>query len=215
MQLSAVFLLGCCLQVAATGLSQTVTFSGKDVSLEKVFLEVEKQTGLLIVYKAEQVRQAKPVTISAKALPIGDFLQKVLNGRLLDYSIKENTIFIRKRDSEEKKNSENEKVSPPITGVVRGPDGQPIAGVNVVVKGTKNGVVTDAYGRFSIEAEQGKVLVISNIGYNAREIKVNGNEDIIVGIGDKYFEIGRGADYCLWYEFTKIPNRKRGRRESK
>ncbi len=41
----------------------------------------------------------------------------------------------------------------------------------MVVKGTKKGVVTDAYGRFSIEAEQGKTLVISNIGYNPREIK--------------------------------------------
>ncbi len=69
---------------------------------------------------------------------------------------------------------------PPITGIVRGPDGQPIAGVNVVVKGTKKGVVTDAYGRFTIEAEQGKTLVISNIGYNAREIKVNGENNIIV-----------------------------------
>ncbi len=54
--------------------------------------------------------------------------------------------------------------------------------MNVVVKGTKRGVVTDAYGRFSIEAEQGKTLVISNIGYNAREIKVNDENNIIVGL---------------------------------
>ncbi len=66
--------------------------------------------------------------------------------------------------------------------MVRGPDGQPIAGVNVVVKGTKKGVVTDAYGGFSIEVEQGKTLVISNIGYNPREIKVNGENNIIVGL---------------------------------
>ncbi len=54
--------------------------------------------------------------------------------------------------------------------------------MNVVIKGTKKGVVTDAYGRFSIEAEQGKTLVISNIGYNAKEIKVNSNNNIIVGL---------------------------------
>ncbi len=28
-------------------------------------------------------------------------------------------------------------VEPPVSGVVRGPDGQPLAGVNVVIKGTK------------------------------------------------------------------------------
>ncbi len=42
--------------------------------------------------------------------------------------------------------------------------------------------MTDAYGRFSIEAEQGKILVISNIGFNPREIKVNGDNNIIVGL---------------------------------
>ncbi len=60
--------------------------------------------------------------------------------------------------------------------------GSQLRGVNVVVKGTKKGVVTDAYGRFAIEVEQGKTLVISNIGYNAREIKVNGKNEIIVGL---------------------------------
>ncbi len=54
--------------------------------------------------------------------------------------------------------------------------------MNVVVKGTKRGVTTDAYGRFSIEVEQGKTLVISNIGYNAQEIKVNGENNINVGL---------------------------------
>ncbi len=63
-----------------------------------------------------------------------------------------------------------------------GPDGQPLAGVNVVVKGTNRGVVTDLYGRFSIEAEQGKTLVISNIGYNPSELQVNGDNNIIIGL---------------------------------
>ncbi len=63
--------------------------------------------------------------------------------------------------------------SPPITGVVRGPDGQLLLRLTWLVKETKKGVVTDAYGRFSIEAEKGRTLVISNIGYNAKEVKLN------------------------------------------
>ncbi len=66
---------------------------------------------------------------------------------------------------------------PPITGIVRGPDGQPLAGVNVVVKGTKRGVVTDAYGNFSIEAVANEVLVISSVGFSTKEVKIS-NSDV-------------------------------------
>ncbi len=54
--------------------------------------------------------------------------------------------------------------------------------MNVVVKGTRKGVTTDTYGRFSIDAEHGKTLVISNIGYTSKEIKVNEENTMIVGL---------------------------------
>ncbi len=63
--------------------------------------------------------------------------------------------------------------SPPITGIVRGPDGKPVAGINIVVKNSKKGVVSDANGSFSIDANAGDILVLSSIGYAQQEIKVS------------------------------------------
>ncbi len=111
------------------------------------------------------------------------FLNKVFANQKLDYAIENTTIIIRKKSSGVYFSPLTPLLTtPPVTGVVRGPDGQPLAGVNVVVKGTKRGVVTDAYGRFSIEAEQGKTLVISNIGYMTKEVKVSGENTMIVGL---------------------------------
>ncbi len=65
-----------------------------------------------------------------------------------------------------------------LTGVVNDEFG-PVAGANIVVKGTTNGTMTDADGRFSISnVPAGAVLQISFIGYLTQEILV-GNQSTI------------------------------------
>lgn len=62
-----------------------------------------------------------------------------------------------------------------VSGSVKEASGSPVPGVNVVKKGTTNGVVTDADGKFTIEASDDDVLVISFIGYTTQEVRV-GNQ---------------------------------------
>ncbi len=57
-------------------------------------------------------------------------------------------------------------------------DGMPLPGVNIVVKGTNQGAVTDMDGNYSIEASDGDVLVFSSIGFETREIEVSGDSEI-------------------------------------
>ncbi len=56
-----------------------------------------------------------------------------------------------------------------ITGSVIDESKAPIPGVNVLVKGTTNGTITDFDGNYSISAPSGSVLVYSFIGYNNQE----------------------------------------------
>ncbi|MEZ4786952.1 MAG: SusC/RagA family TonB-linked outer membrane protein [Flavobacterium haoranii] len=58
-----------------------------------------------------------------------------------------------------------------VTGVVSDELG-PIAGANVVVKGTTRGTTTDFDGNYAISAKQGEVLVISYVGYVTQEVAV-------------------------------------------
>ncbi len=57
-------------------------------------------------------------------------------------------------------------------------DGQPIPGVNVVIKGTTNGTTTDMDGNFKISVGENAILVFSYIGYTDQEITV-GNQSVI------------------------------------
>ena len=59
-----------------------------------------------------------------------------------------------------------------ITGTVSDTDGMPLPGVNVIVKGTNNGVQTDFDGEYSIKASEGDVLVFSFVGMITAEITV-------------------------------------------
>ena len=57
-----------------------------------------------------------------------------------------------------------------IKGVVEDALG-PIAGANVVEKGTTNGTITDMDGNFSLEVSPNSILVVSYIGYKDQERK--------------------------------------------
>jgi TonB-linked SusC/RagA family outer membrane protein len=60
-----------------------------------------------------------------------------------------------------------------ITGKVTSADnGEPMAGVNVKLKGTTTGAVTGIDGKYSISAASGNVLVFSFLGYSTQEVSV-------------------------------------------
>lgn len=58
-----------------------------------------------------------------------------------------------------------------VTGTVEDANGVPLPGVNVVVKGTTNGTITDANGKFKLSAPANSTLVITYIGYADQEVK--------------------------------------------
>src|SRR5688500_567390 len=67
-----------------------------------------------------------------------------------------------------------------VTGkVTSSEDGSAVPGVNVVLKGSQTGTVTDSHGMFSLRVPaSGGILVFSFIGFATREIPV-GNKNTV------------------------------------
>lgn len=65
-----------------------------------------------------------------------------------------------------------------ITGSVQSKEGIPIPGANIIQKGTKNGVMTDFDGNYSITVPPNSILVASYVGMKTEEIPVN-NRNVI------------------------------------
>ncbi|MDO6517936.1 TonB-dependent receptor [Zobellia uliginosa] len=71
-----------------------------------------------------------------------------------------------------------------VSGKVEDQDGNPLAGVNVVEKGTTNGTTTDFDGNYTIEVSDNATLVFSYIGFPTTEKKVAGKSVINVSLSE-------------------------------
>ena len=68
-----------------------------------------------------------------------------------------------------------------VTGVVKDNTGAPLPGVNIVEKGTSNGVSTNIDGVYKIKVQEGASLLFSYIGFVKSEKIVNGSKlDVVL-----------------------------------
>lgn len=67
-----------------------------------------------------------------------------------------------------------------ITGTITDNNGTPLVGVTVKVKGTDEGTVTDADGRFTLDVPDNAILEVSYVGYQTQEVAVDNKKNITV-----------------------------------
>ncbi|MGN6421330.1 MAG: SusC/RagA family TonB-linked outer membrane protein [Pseudobacter sp.] len=183
MKLTLILLTVALLSAHGKGVSQTITYSGRNVPLEKILQEVEKQTGYLTIYNSNLLNNAKPVNIHKKNVPLNTFMQELLKDLPVNFYIRQNTIVLEKKTENEKDPSlpfvdllqllSRDEVNRVVTGEVTGPNNQPLVGATIRMKRSGVSVVSDEKGRFEIGAVKGDVLVISYVGYIQQEITVN------------------------------------------
>jgi TonB-linked SusC/RagA family outer membrane protein len=206
MRLTIFLLTAAFAHVHANGIAQKVTLSGKDLTLKQVFAAVENQTGFVIFYNEKIFTSTRPVSLSVHDMPLKDFLDVVLKEQPLDYVIQDKTIFLSRkpqlgaaeRPSQNQGQLYNEP-APPLSGIVLGPDGEPLPRVTIAVKGGKTTVISDDNGRFTIDVKQGDILVVSSVGFEKQEIKIKENKAInitmkrLVQAMDEMVLIGYGS----------------------
>ena len=88
----------------------------------------------------------------------------------------------------------------PITGTITSAsDGLPLIGVTIAVQGTSSGTITDVDGNFSLDVEEGAVLVISYTGFQPQEVVVGSETtynivmQVDVALLDEVVVIGYGS----------------------
>lgn len=76
-----------------------------------------------------------------------------------------------------------------INGIVTDEEGLPLPGVNVIIKGSNTGTQTDFNGQYSINVNQGDILVFSFVGKDTQEITVGNQTTIDVSLGSESAEL--------------------------
>ena len=69
-----------------------------------------------------------------------------------------------------------------VSGKVSDTGGSALPGVSVTVKGTTQGAITDASGKFSVQAASNAVLVFSYIGFKPLEVNIGAKTTVDVAL---------------------------------
>jgi TonB-dependent SusC/RagA subfamily outer membrane receptor len=193
MKLIIILLTTACLQISAKGLSQSISISGKDLLLENIFKEIKKQSGYVVFYNYELVKDAKPVTITVKNASVQEVMNLSLKDQPLSYSIENKTIVItRKKPSSGLNNNEVTSLPPiDVKGRIVNEKGEPLEAVTVTIKGTKTMTATDVNGMFRLrDIDENAVLVFTSVGTEPLEVKVDGRIELPVTLKTKVSAIG-------------------------
>lgn len=172
MKLTTILLIAGLTQATASGLAQTVTLSGKNISLEKVFREIHYQTGYNFFYRNEWLQQTEKVNLFVKNAPLKEVLDICFRKQSLSFTIVDNSIVVRKEEDKAGKSGTEEVVFRKIEGTVLDELGKPVNNATVGILGKAVATQTDAAGKFSIDAIPGDVLLVSCVGYNTGKMTV-------------------------------------------
>lgn len=181
MKLTFTLLLTSVLFVNAKSFSQTLTLSLKNTSLSEVFSEIEKQSGYSFVYGKEQLLQAKKLNLEVTSAELKTVLDLVFKDQSLTYSISGKYISVQKKANRNRQGGIANAQTFQVKGRTVDENGQPLIGVNVIEKGTKNSVTTNENGEFSISvSSSNSLLVFTFVGKKLVERKVIEGETLTI-----------------------------------
>ena len=172
MKLGIIFLFAAGLHVSAKGVAQKITISKKNVSLEKVFKEIRKQSDYFFIYNNQSVEKASKVNIDVKDATIQEVLDQCFKMQPLTYTIFEKTIIIKPKEE-----VLNTALPPPppagVSGTVTN-NGNPLSGVSVLARPSNRGTTTDANGKYSLTLKDGdKTITFSSVGFLPQTVNIN------------------------------------------
>src|SRR5688572_22037952 len=130
MKLIIILLTTVALQVSAKGYGQNVTLSLKDASLDRLFLEIRKQTGLNFSFTNTVAKDIKPISIDVKNTSVKELLDRVVKSNpTITYIIKDSVIVLKQNTTSEKQ-EDNNTILPPIDvkGRVVNDNNEPVTG---------------------------------------------------------------------------------------
>lgn len=162
----------CCLFLIQTALyaqsDVKITIKDKQITLQKALTEVEKQSKLSIAYNESLLANKQSLSLDLVNQPLTVVMATILEGTGYTYKINDKYIMI----VPQKKSEEKSNPVKTINGTVTDSNGEPLIGVNVALKGSSVGTITDVDGAFSLQASKGSELEISYVGYATQVVTV-------------------------------------------
>ncbi len=177
------FLVCLCLtafQLEIVAAVQMISLNISKGRISEVFREIEKQSTYKFFYNSDQVDLNDLVDVNISEKTIEQVLDKLFSNTTVTYKIVGNHIVLTNKSVGKSTVSQQSRQ---VAGTVVDLHGEPLVGVNVLVRGTSIGAMTDINGSYTItNLPENAILVFSYIGYLSQEIKVEDKSSINVAL---------------------------------
>lgn len=163
--------------------NKKVSLAVNNETIESVFEQIEAQSKFRFFYKTGELNVDRKVSLNVDRQTIKSVLQNLFPNGGVSYTMVKNQIVLKNNGinppSDQTLNTvaaeATEELQRSVEGTVTDEMGIPLAGANIVEKGTTNGVTADFDGNFSIElTNTDAILMVSYIGYATKEVPTNG-----------------------------------------
>ena len=179
--------------------------------MEQILTEIENQSEFYFLFSQKLVDVNRKVNLQVDEIKINEVLAQVFTGTNIDYIVLDRQIVL----SPSKYLSEAKAILQlnTITGTVTDENNMGLPGVNVVVKGTTTGTITNVNGEYELTVPNAEaVLVFSYVGYSTQEISVGNqttinvtlapdltslDEVVVIGYGEATRKVVTGAIVTL------------------
>lgn len=172
MKISLVLLFFVALQLnATTGFAQRTRgpISKSNSSIEQVLNLIEQTSDYVFLYNDKTINTNKVVSVNSKSGKIPEILDEIFRGTNITYTIVDKQIIL----STNNVNGIAQQSDITVKGIVKDTKGEALIGVNIKVKGSSTGTITDLDGNFSIQVKKGAVIIVSYTGYTSKNITVS------------------------------------------
>ncbi len=184
MKLSVLLLTVATLNIMAEEVySQNKVFSlNYDMAnMGNVLKEIEEQSDYYFLFNQELVDVDAEVSINLQNKRVEEILDYLLKDTDVSYAVFGKQIILSPRKYLEGITNQNQQLT--ISGIVTDENNLPLIGVNIVIKGTTTGTVTNPDGRYSLEIPSEDVTIVySSIGYLSEEIIPGSRTEINVSL---------------------------------
>ncbi len=167
---------------------QTISLDYHNAAFTTVVKAIEQKTGLIVMYELTPVIEKQQVTIAVKDMSVAEVLDLLVDGRMLKWSVKESDNIVRLERVEvpgpgPSAGSGMSSDPPRLSGIIKDAQGNPLAGVTIVVRNSKILSSTNAQGYFSIPAKEGDVIICTYISCEPRIIRVSADMQRLGSLG--------------------------------